>query len=363
MIYDDIINNINSDKIIDLTSNNTEDLYDYDKIITNLNILKQSLFNISIGYGGQAVIYSLLNNAIMFCKNDAFNFYLDLTNCHEIYDNYWIHDVDSFINKLEDLNNKFNTKMQDGILYFHQGWTDVINCLPLINYYCNLYNKIYLVVLEDKKEIVDFYSKSIKNIEILYLNKYILDNFNIMYYLRKEYNINTNELVCLFHGYPDIYRDNIYKDIFHLKFNPEQMCFVKCFYEFYNIPYITRINLFEFKRNNELEEIQYKDFINKYGENYILHHEIFEKDKNIDSNNNSIINLNGISNTFFDMIKVLENSKEIHLLDSVWGVFIYLLDAKYNLFKNRNIQIYLYPKRGYHMMFKEPLLLENWSFI
>ena len=251
----------------------------------------------------------------------------------------------------------------EGILYFHQGWTDIINCLPLINYYSNSYNKIYLVVREDSKEIVDFYSKSIKNIEILYINKYILDTVNMMDYTKTEYNINTDNLDCLFHGGWDIHRDDIYKNIFNLKFNSNQICFVKCFYELYDIPYITRVNLFDFERNNELEEIQYKEFVNKYGENYVLHHEILKKDKNIDSNNNSIINLNGISNKFFDMIKVLENAKEMHLLDSVWAAFIYLIDAKYNLFKNRKIQIYLYPLRGYNMMFKEPLLLENWSFV
>jgi hypothetical protein len=249
--------------------------------------------------------------------------------------------------------------MKNGILYFHQGWSDIINCLPLINYYCNLYNKIYLIVREDSKEIINFYCKSINNIIILYIDKYILDNANIMNYIKNEYNINIGELECLFHGYPDIYRDSIYKDIFHLKFIPYEMCFVKCFYELYDISYITRVNLFEFERNYEIEEIRYKEFINKYGANYILHHEIFD----IDENNNSIINLNGISNTFFDMIKVLENAKEIHLLDSVWGVFIYLLDAKYNLFKNRNIKIYLYPKRGYNIMFQEPILLENWIFV
>ena len=31
-----------------------------------------------------------------------------------------------------------------GFIYFHQGWTDIINCLALINYYCERYNKIYL---------------------------------------------------------------------------------------------------------------------------------------------------------------------------------------------------------------------------
>ena len=253
--------------------------------------------------------------------------------------------------------------MQNGILYFHQGWTDIINCLSLINYYCNLYNKIYLIIREDSKEIVDFYSKSINNIEILYIDKYILDNSNITNYIQNQYNINTNELECLFHGHLDIYRNNIYKNIFYLKFNPGQKCFVKCFYELYDISYNERVNSFNFERNFEIEEVKYKEFINKYGENYILHHEIDEVNKKIDMNNNSIINLNGISNIFFDMIKVLENAKEIHLLDSVWGALIYLIDAKYNLFKNRNIQIYLYPKRGYNKMFREPLLLENWIFV
>ena len=33
MIYNDLIENIHNHKLIDLTSNTTEDLYDYDKII------------------------------------------------------------------------------------------------------------------------------------------------------------------------------------------------------------------------------------------------------------------------------------------------------------------------------------------
>ena len=37
----------------------------------------------------------------------------------------------------------------------------------------------------------------------------------------------------------------------------------------------------------------------------------------------SYVNLNGITNIFFDYIKILENSIEIHLLDSVWGALVY----------------------------------------
>ena len=58
------------------------------------------------------------------------------------------------------------------------------------------------------------------------------------------------------------------------------------------------------------------------------------------------------------MIKVLENAIEIHLLDSVWGAFIYQLDAKYKLFQSK--KIVLYAKRGYHKMFLSPVKLNNW---
>jgi predicted RNase H-like HicB family nuclease len=57
----------------------------------------------------------------------------------------------------------------------------------------------------------------------------------------------------------------------------------------------------------------------------------------------------------------LENALEIHLLDSVWGAFIYQLDAKYNLFQNK--KIFLYAKRGHIRMFKEPIKLKNWIII
>jgi hypothetical protein len=64
---------------------------------------------------------------------------------------------------------------------------------------------------------------------------------------------------------------------------------------------------------------------------------------------------------FFDYIKVLENAIEIYLLDSIWGAFIYQLDAKYKLFQNK--KIFLYAKRGYRKMFEEPVRLENWTII
>jgi hypothetical protein len=240
--------------------------------------------------------------------------------------------------------------IKNGILYFHQGWTDIINCLALINYYCNLYDKIFLIMRNDAEPLVNFYTKNIKNLEIFYEEKKNINKDGILFVINKYKNLNLENNDFLGIGCHDHLRNDKYKNA------NKKTCgfFVNKFYTSYEIPYITRINDFTFNRNKELEENKYNEFINKYGKEYILYHEVIE---NYDKNK-KIVNLNGISNIFFDMIKILENAIEIHLLDSVWGAFIYQLDTKYKLFQSK--KIVLYDKRGYHEMFLSPVKLDNW---
>ena len=242
---------------------------------------------------------------------------------------------------------------KEGILYFHQGWTDIINCLALINYYCNIYDKIYLIIRNDSDQLINFYTKDITNIQIFYEEKKNIDENGIQFVINKYNNINLNNVDFLGIGCHDYIR----KDQYNNKFRCIDGCFVKGFYESYDIPYISRVDNFIFNRNYQLEEETYNNFINLYGTEYILYHEVIENY----NNNLKIINLNGISNIFFDYIKILENAIEIHLLDSVWGAFIYHLNAKYKLFKNK--KIVLYAKRGYRKMFEEPIKLDNWIIL
>jgi hypothetical protein len=246
---------------------------------------------------------------------------------------------------------------KNGLLYFHQGWTDIINCLALINYYCERYNKIYLIMREDARELIDFYTCNINNLQILYEGKQNIDENGIYYVINKYRDKYIDLQDCDFLGIGG--HDNIRKDNYKNKFRCIDNCFVKGFYESYNIPYIERINSFNIVRNYELEEDIYNNFIEKYENEYILYHEVIE---NYDTNT-KIINLNQISSVYFDYIKVLENAIEIHLLDSSWAAICYLLDAKYKLFQNRNIPIYLYAKRGYSQMFIDPVKLDNWTII
>ena len=242
---------------------------------------------------------------------------------------------------------------KNGILYFHQGWTDIMNCLALINYNCKLYDKIYLIMREDAKQLVNFYVKDIKNIEILYEDKNNINEDGILFVINKYNKLSLEKNFFLGIGCHDQIRNDKYKNAF----DKTSGFFVNKFYTSYKIPYITRINDFTFNRDRLLEENTYNKFIKKYGKEYILYHEYID---NYDQNM-PIINLNGISNIFFDMIKVLENAIEIHLLDSVWGAFIYQLDAKYKLFQNK--KIILYAKRDYSAMFLSPIKLDNWTII
>lgn len=244
--------------------------------------------------------------------------------------------------------------MKTGTILFHQGWTDIINCLSLINIFASQYEKINLIIRKDSQPIIDFYVSQFSNVNTHYIEKYELDN-----------NLHTivpkfDETNLLFFGVHDAYRKNEYINSFRSTHGSD--FFVKKFYTVYGINYIERVNSFNLNRNLELEDTTYKDFISKNGENYILYHEDTDRDIFIGKENfneiNKIINLNGISDVFFDYIKILENSKEIHLFDSVWASVIYLIDAKYGLFKH--IPIYVNCLRGYQDMFTEPIKLENW---
>ena len=46
-----------------------------------------------------------------------------------------------------------------GTILFHQGFTDIINCLPLVNIFSKKFEKINLLMRNDFKEIIDFYTK------------------------------------------------------------------------------------------------------------------------------------------------------------------------------------------------------------
>jgi hypothetical protein len=223
---------------------------------------------------------------------------------------------------------------KSGLIYFHQGWTDIINCLPLINYYCKIYNKIFLFIREDSSELLDFFCKQFNNIEILYIRKQVFEERQIVD-IFNQFNLDGDFLI---HGYSDHFRKDEHNNAFNTKFQNSH--FADRFYECYNLDRKNLMKDFFVQRDFAAEEGEYSNFIKKYGENYILCHKTNELEM---KNSDDFINLNSITNNFFLYIKILENAKEIHLVDSSWASFCFLLENKYNLFNKNNILIYLYP--------------------
>jgi predicted phosphohydrolase len=236
-------------------------------------------------------------------------------------------------------------------ILFHQGWTDIFNCLALVTYYSAIYKDLTLIIRKDAFLIAKFYVGNLSvNIDPIDKDKLDNDPINVL--------PSSKNIVRLYHGYWDRYRDDQYKNSFSSSTN----FFVEQFYESYDIPYITRVDQFALKRNLEQENIVYEQFVKEHDRIYALVHEDPQRELSIHLNglHKNIFNLNGASQVFFDWIKVIENAQEIHLIDSVWSAFIYQLDARYRIFEN--VPIYIYSLRGYEEMYQYPIALSNWKF-
>lgn len=261
--------------------------------------------------------------------------------------------------------------MKRGLLFFHQAWTDILNQLSLIDYYCSKYEYITVILRPDAKPIFDFYLKNKNNVTKIYDSVANTTLVPDSFYNKFDPNIYD----YLLHGKLDRNRKDKYKDVFMT--SSRSIHFNKKFYTCYDIDYINKINFFNIERDVVVENAFYEKFISQHGYNYVLYHDNQLGDSSINFiKHDSIkyINLNGKALDMFNMIKILENSKEIHLVDSVWASFCYMLDARYGILKN--IKIYLYPftpKERWGGLIKDihykselkldPVSLENWTIV
>lgn len=247
----------------------------------------------------------------------------------------------------------------NGLLYFHQSWTDIFNCLSLIDYYKHRFDNLTVIIRKDAKQIYHYFCPENDSVNYIYIDFADCENIEHLIDYNKEH-----QREIIFHGFADKYRNDKFKDIYK-SYISNNIYFVNAFYILYDLDYNIRINNFNFNRNLELENKTYDDFIKKYGNKYILVHDensycVKKYGKPFDIRKHQTVYLNKCTKIFFDYIKIIENASEIHLLDSVWATFIYLLNAKYKLFENKTINVYC---RRHYKMFQEPVLLPNWNLI
>jgi hypothetical protein len=145
------------------------------------------------------------------------------------------------------------------------------------------------------------------------------------------------------------------------------------FYLGLGIPSNIKLDYFYFERNLSNEDELYSKLKLKDNEFSVIceyDNNIIEKNK---IKNKNIINIHNISN-FFDIIKIIENASEVHLIENSVALFIYHMQYK-NLMKNVNICLHTYARQEIHRkvtknnpsnMYLDMLLkpkLENWEII
>lgn len=266
-------------------------------------------------------------------------------------------------------------KMTEATVLFHQGYTDILNHLPLLSYYQKKFKKLHVIIREEAVPILQQYLLSSKysNIEMIVMKKNHLDilfvsSESIRLFLEIQ---NLTKTYLLFFGIFDVYRDDRYKHAFN-NAQRKGIFFSEAFYTAYDLPYSLRLDEFEYDRSSRqiqtIEHDLFKKFCFKHSIDidkpfeYILYHDDETTKAVIEfSNKSSSLSLNKMSNSFFDCLKILENAKELHLIDSSWACLTYFMDAKYGFMKEK--KVFLYAKRDYGEMFRSPKVLLNWNII
>jgi hypothetical protein len=241
---------------------------------------------------------------------------------------------------------------ENALLCFHQGWTDIINCLPMINICSAKYRLVYLLIREDASLLVRFYIRGMTNVVLVCAPHKHLDRFGIKLVDVARHRITKFELI----GLHDAHRP--LNDVYRGAFRSTLVLFERSFYETYGMPYSDRVNKFMLYRDPVAEEAFYNRMVKQ--EPYICIHT--NRASNLlvyPKTSDNVIELDKSSDMFFDSIRVLQHAKEIHLIDSVWAIMCYMIDAKHGMLNG--IPIYVYCHRGYQSMFTEPIKLSNWT--
>jgi hypothetical protein len=245
--------------------------------------------------------------------------------------------------------------MREAVVLFHQGWTDIINSIGLVQYLSVRYDKLYVMIREDAIDLILYifrdWSDSIVPIAV---HRESLDEVH-PYDILEMAGINVTHIVNHMHGLYDVYREDEYAEVYN-KSRADGMFFVEAFYTPYTIPYSVRTEWFAVTRDEEREKAVYEAFTQLHGTEYGLQHLI-----DVESSKYPIISLNMISDYIFDMALVLDRAKEIHVIDSIWAAVIYHLQVKYGICSS--IPVYISCKRGYDEMFSLPIKHPNWIWV
>lgn len=263
----------------------------------------------------------------------------------------------------------------------HQGFGDLFTSNPLCNYYSNLYEELIIFVLdESRKIIIDEMYKHKPNIKCVIPKLINENNFNSSclicmqsekYSCRYDSRFNTHKFIDYseWDGYDNIkvgcFKENyeLWKTFLHRNMS-NNISFSHSFYMFDNLDLKVRETEFSVYRNESRENKKYELLTNK---DYIVLHDDSQRGLNINKSkihsNMHVHQLNGSSQLMIDQIKIIENAKEIHFIDSSYSVLIYFLSLTNEKVKQipKYFHYYANPREGY-TIYENPIP-KNWQII
>lgn len=377
--------------------------FDITQIINELNQLKLN-YTISDTYStdDEYIVYHSLfipkihiNNYIYYarCKENNTciinNDYKDMFYYHR--KNIISDDNILSVNDVEIL--KIN---KTAVYSFHWGWTDYVILNSMVNYYNSIFDTVILLVQNHNPFLeVMFPNNKIYWCELSGPNQEIYSLLNELYLSNYLFLIdghqNTHNVTQLLNtinleGTNHIQKMNLYLleqsayNIGQYKNMSNTSKFIDNIKEldekdntfdervfFYTFAYFDKEDIhkyFKIIRNNELEITAYNLHINNDIKNdYIVIHHNSDM-KNIDTNRPTIY-LNNSSKYILDQLKIIENAKEIHIFDSLYGTLIYLLCISSDFIKNIPIYYHRYSRTKIHKFYdiEKIRVMPNWIIL
>jgi len=233
------------------------------------------------------------------------------------------------------------SKNIDTVLMLHWGWTDLLQHVGMVRYYQTQYKSVSLICLPHQKEFlealypdfnlifvpcpdrgeIDLVSRRLFDEEYLFLldGHQCSDGF-IRSCLRQNFKPRTEiqKINC------DSLSRTAWHNISNIKdrdINDPNFDERVGFYTLSGLDHSIAFDYFKIIRNYDAEEIKFRELVKM--EEYSLVHYVDGMD--LSFVNYPTINLNDQSTKIIDMIKIIENSKEVHIYDSLYGVLSYFL--------------------------------------
>lgn len=235
----------------------------------------------------------------------------------------------------------------DAVLMLHWGWTDLLQHVGMVRYYKTLYKSVSLICLPHQRE---FLEALYPDFELIFVP--CPDRGEIDLVTRRLFDEDYLFLVdghqCSDGFIRSCFRQNLVPRTEIQKLNCEALkksawnniSTIKDrdanhptfdervgFYTLSGLDHSIAFKYFDIIRDPESEEIKYNQLVSE--KEYSLVHYVDGMD--LSHANYPIIQINDRSTKIVDMIKVMENAKEIHIYDSLYGVLSYFLYFSGNL--------------------------------